>query len=198
MSRIKPPELHEMTAEQRRVHDKVVAKSERGALVGPFRAALLRPEILDKWDDLARAVRVGATLPLRLRELAILVTARHWGAKIEWLEHVPPALKQGLSEDVIRAIRDRRTPAFTKDDERDVYDFCTGMYRDHQVAQPTYDRVLGHVGPVGTMELTMVMGLFGLVAFTLIAHELQPLESRGVNSVAASNPGLEDLLHLPD
>lgn len=141
----------------------------------------------------------GATLPLRLRELAILVTARHWGAKMNHLKGpVPPALKQGLSEDVIPAIRDRRMPAFTKDDERDVYDFCTGMYRDHQVAQSTYDRVLGHVGPVGTMELTMVMGLFGLVAFTLIAHDLKPLESRGVASVAASNPGLEDLVHLPD
>jgi 4-carboxymuconolactone decarboxylase len=198
MSRIKPPELHEMTPEQRRVHDKVVGKSERGALVGPFRAALLRPEILDKWDDLARAVRVGATLPLRLRELAILVTARHWGARIEWLEHVPPALKQGISDDVIRAIRDRRAPDFKQDDERDVFAFCTEMYRDHKVSQATYDRVLGHVGPVGIMELTMVMGLFGLVAFTLIAHDLQPLASRGADAAAASNPGLEELLRLPD
>ena len=198
MPRIKPPELHEMTPEQRLVHDKVVARSERGALVGPFRAALLRPEILDKWDELARAVRVGATLPLRLRELAILVTARHWGAKIEWLEHVPPALKQGLSEDVIRAIRNRQAPAFSKDDERDIYAFCTEMYRDHKVSQVTYDRVLGHVGPVGTMELTMVMGLFGLVAFTLIAHELQPLESRAPGAVAEKNAALSELVILPD
>ena len=41
MSRLKPPELHEMTPEQRRVHDKVVGQAERGALVGPFRAALI-------------------------------------------------------------------------------------------------------------------------------------------------------------
>jgi 4-carboxymuconolactone decarboxylase len=198
MSRLKPPELHEMTPEQRRVHDKVVGQAERGALVGPFRAALLRPEILDKWDDLARAVRIGATLPLRLRELAILVTARHWGAKIEWLEHVPPALKQGIAEEVIRAIRERRAPAFGKDDERDVFAFCTELYRDHKVSQSTYDRVLGHLGQVGIMELTMVMGLYGIVSFTLIAHELQPLKSRAVDAVAASNPGLEELLRLQD
>ena len=198
MSRIKPPELNEMTPEQRRVHDKVVGKAERGALVGPFRAALLRPEILDKWDDLARAVRIGATLPLRLRELAILVTARHWGAKIEWLEHVPPALKQGMTEDVIRAIRDRRAPEFKNDDERDIFAFCTELYRDHKVTQATYDRALGHLGPVGIMELTMVMGLYGLVSFTLIAHELQPLASRNVDAAAASNPGMEELLRLPD
>lgn len=43
MSRIKPPELHEMTPEQRRVHDKVVGKSERGALVGPFARRIAAP-----------------------------------------------------------------------------------------------------------------------------------------------------------
>jgi hypothetical protein len=66
------------------------------------------------------------------------------------------------------------------------------------VSQSTYDRVLGHLGQVGIMELTMVMGLYGIVSFTLIAHELQPLKSRAVDAVAASNPGLEELLRLPD
>lgn len=198
MPRLKLPELNDMTPQQRAVHDKVVARSERGALVGPFRAALLRPDILDKWDDMARAVRVGATLPVRLRELAILVTARHWNAKIEWLEHVPPALRDGLTEEVIRAIRDRRPPEFKRDDERDVFAFCTELFQQHAVSQLTYDRALAHLGPVGIMELTTVLGLFCLVAFTLIAHELVPLAGREAAALGSKQAGLEELAQLPD
>src|SRR5688572_22644711 len=112
MPRLALPEPGSLTPEQRRVHDYVVSESVRGTLVGPFRAALLRPEILEKWHELGRALRTGATLPMRLRELAILITARHWNAKVEWIEHVPPALKEGLAPELVRSIRERRQPDF--------------------------------------------------------------------------------------
>jgi 4-carboxymuconolactone decarboxylase len=39
-------------------------------------------------------------------------TARHWTAQYEWFAHEKMALDQGISNDVVEAIRNRRRPQF--------------------------------------------------------------------------------------
>ena len=50
-------------------------------------------------------------LPPRLSEFATLVVARHWTQQFEWFMHVPLALKAGVTQDTIDALRDGRRPA---------------------------------------------------------------------------------------
>ena len=59
----------------------------RGELRGPLRAALHRPELADKWQQLGELLRYRTSLPARLNELAILVTARPWHCQLEWHIH---------------------------------------------------------------------------------------------------------------
>ena len=77
MPRIPLLPTDDMTAEQRRVHDTMVS-GPRGVIVGPFRAVLHIPELADKWQQFGEILRYRTSLPARLSELAILVTARHW------------------------------------------------------------------------------------------------------------------------
>ncbi|MGZ3361482.1 MAG: carboxymuconolactone decarboxylase family protein, partial [Xanthobacteraceae bacterium] len=76
----------DMTPEQRRVHDAVVA-GPRGELRGPLRAVLHRPELADKFQQLGELLRFRTSLPPQLKELAILVTGRHCHAQLEWHIH---------------------------------------------------------------------------------------------------------------
>ena len=85
-----------MTPEQRRVHDAVVS-GPRGELRGPLRAALYRPELADKWQQFGELLRYRISLPPMLSELAILVTARHCHAQLEWFIHEQMAAKAGLA-----------------------------------------------------------------------------------------------------
>src|SRR5262245_23611543 len=72
-------------------------------------------------------------LERRLAQLMILVAARLATAHYAWFIHEPHALNVGISPDIVEAIRERRTPNFTREDERVVYDITmelnlTGRY----------------------------------------------------------------------
>jgi 4-carboxymuconolactone decarboxylase len=171
MARIPLFPLETMTDEQRRVYDTVVS-GPRGVVVGPLRAALHRPELADKWQQFGEILRFRTSLPSRLSELAILLTARHWGSQLEWQQHAPAARKGGLAEAVIEAIRHGRAPRFQNDDEAAVHDYCRELHERHVVSDETYRRAHEVLGTVGVVELTALIGYYAMVAMTLIAHEI--------------------------
>lgn len=171
MARIPLFPLERMTEEQQRVYDAVVS-GPRGVVVGPLRAALHRPELADKWQQFGEILRYRTSLPPRLSELAILVTARHWTSQLEWQQHAPAALKGGLAPAVIDAIREGRRPVFAQSDEETVYDYCLELHENRTVAEQSYRRAHELLGTVGLVELTALVGYYTMVAMTLIAHEV--------------------------
>jgi 4-carboxymuconolactone decarboxylase len=175
MSRIPLFPLAGMTAEQQRVYDAIVA-GPRGVVVGPMRAALHRPELADKWQQLGEILRYRTSLPPRLSELVILITARHWTSQLEWQQHAPAALRGGLAPEVIGAIRAGRRPRFVNADEAVVYDYCVELQEKHSVSDANYQRALDTFGVVGIVDLTALAGYYTMVAMTLIAHRI-PLPS---------------------
>ena len=107
--RFKPINDAEMTAEQRRVAEAIVA-GPRGEVRGPFLPLLESPELCYRVQRLGEFVRYHNSLPEPLKELAILVTARHWTAQFEWHVHHGLALKAGLAPAICDAIAAGRRP----------------------------------------------------------------------------------------
>jgi 4-carboxymuconolactone decarboxylase len=171
MARIPLFPLPTMTDEQKRVYDAVV-RGPRGVVVGPLRAALHRPELAERWSQFGEILRYRTSLPPRLSELAILVTARQWSSQLEWQQHAPAALKGGLAQAIVDAIGEGKRPAFTKEDEESVFDFALELHNDKKVKEKTYQRALACVGVAGMVELTALIGYYTMVAMTLIAHEI--------------------------
>ena len=68
-------------------------------------AAMHRAELADKWQQLGEILRYRTSLPPRLSELAILVTARHCNCQLEWYIHDIMARKAGLEAGIIEDIR---------------------------------------------------------------------------------------------
>jgi 4-carboxymuconolactone decarboxylase len=160
-----------MSAEQRAVYDRVVS-GPRGALHGPLLAALFKPELADKWQQFGEILRFRNTLPRKLSELAILVTARHWTSQFEWLIHARDGLKAGLSQATLDAIRDSKIPVFADPLEKLVFDFATEIHETHSVSQATYDAALKAFDVVGVVDLTAVIGYYTLVSMTLNVHDI--------------------------
>jgi 4-carboxymuconolactone decarboxylase len=171
MARIPLFPLEHMTDEQRRVYEAVVS-GPRGVVVGPLRAALHRPELADKWQQLGEILRYRTSLPPRLSELAILVTARHWSSQLEWQQHAPAALKGGLAPGIVEAIRQGRRPAFGAGDEQAVYDFCIELHEGKSVSDASYRRAHEFLGDVGMVELAALIGYYTMAAMTLVAHQI--------------------------
>jgi 4-carboxymuconolactone decarboxylase len=160
-----------MTPDQRRVYDAIVS-GPRGTLVGPLRAALHRPDLADKWQQLGAMLRYGTSLPPRLSELAILVTARHCHSQVEWYIHEQMAVKAGLEQEIIDDIRNYRRPHVEDVDVLAIYDYAEELNRRNTVSDDQHARIRERFGVVGVVELTALIGYYTMVAMTLNAHEI--------------------------
>ncbi|REE07438.1 4-carboxymuconolactone decarboxylase [Paraburkholderia sp. BL27I4N3] len=194
-----------MTPEQELVYRAVVG-GPRGALVGPLRAALHRPELADRWQRFGEILRYGTTLPARMTELAIMVTARRWNSQLEWHIHAEAALRAGLDSNVVRAIQAGISPSFCDPEEADVYEFARQLQQEGNVEENVYQRIMARWGSVGAVELGAVVGYYTLVSMTLNVHDIplpdgveEPLRSlRDSTAAGASLPTLPCAIAVMD
>lgn len=171
MSRIPLPAPEDLTPEQRRVYDAVIA-GPRGALIGPLRAALHNPDLADRWQQLGEVLRFSTTLNPRHKELAILITARHWNSQIEWYVHALAAQKAGLEDYIVEAIKNAQSPEFNSENDVAVYEFTREMQSLGQVSDATYAAVIQNIDTLGVVELTALIGYYTMVSMTLNAHKI--------------------------
>ncbi len=176
--RIPQLEKSQLNDEQQAIYDAIVAS--RGSIHGPFRIWLHSPALADRAQKLGAFLRYDSSLDSRLTELAILVTARAWDCQVEWSLHETLALKAGVDPKVIEAVRTNQFPRFDKDDEQVVYEFTTELIYNRFVQDRTYAAAVDDLGGAGAVELTALIGYYGLVAMTLntfqvpIPEEIKP------------------------
>jgi 4-carboxymuconolactone decarboxylase len=170
MTRVPDLPLEELTSEQRRIYDEIAA-CRNGVVRGPFPIWLRVPLIADRANQFGNALRVHSKLDKRLFELMVLVVARHWSAQYEWFAHEKSALKEGLSSEVVEAIRNRHPPEFVRKDERLVYETITELLEKRTLSQPSYDRALAALGLDLLIELITAAGFYMMVAMMLNAFD---------------------------
>src|SRR5690606_25623161 len=101
-----------------------------GAPIGPRMVLLKHTEIVEKWSELA-AVLKAASFPASVRELIILLAARHWDAEFEWYAHEPSAARAGVPREAIEAIRNRQPAHFSDELHSTVYAYVTSLLDRH-------------------------------------------------------------------
>jgi 4-carboxymuconolactone decarboxylase len=170
-TRFAPLSPEAMTPEQRKAADAIVA-GPRGGLRGPFQAWLRSPELADRLQKVGEFVRFSSSVPARLNELAILITARAWDAEFEWWAHRRLALEAGLDPSIADDIAAGRRPQALEADEAVVYDFCTELRRDRRVSDRTFAAALALLGEKGVIELIGVSGYYDVVSMTLNVAEV--------------------------
>jgi len=160
-----------MTEAQRQVVARI-ASGPRGRAGGPFPALLRNPELAARAAHLGELLRFGTSLPPRLSEMAILITARAWKAQYEWFAHAPLARKGGLSDAIIEAIRTGRVPEGMQDDEQALHAFCSELHATHAVSEPSYKRALDVLGEVALVEILAISGYYAMVSMVLNTAEV--------------------------
>ena len=137
------------------------------AVRGPFAAMLRSPEVMLRAKAMGDYLRFKSTIPPRLNEFAILITARQWSQSYEWHAHRPLAEKAGLNPEIALAVADGRRPAGMAADEELVFDFCTELHANRSVSDATYQRALEKFGEQGIIDLTAVNGYYSFIAMVL-------------------------------
>lgn len=167
MSEQRFPPLAEsaMTAEQKRVEAAIV--ENRNTLRGPFHMLLRHPALGDRVQNVGRYLRFENTLPDAVKELVILVTARHWGAQFEWAVHRGFALDAGLPAAVCNAIALGATPRGLTAEQQAAYDFASELLATKGVSDSVFARAQQIFGDAGVVELTVCVGYYGLIGLVL-------------------------------
>ena len=171
MSRLSELATDCLTDEQRAIHDDIV-ETRGGSIDGPFAPWLRSPGLADPAQKLGAFCRFHTRLPARLSELAILITAAHWRANVEWHIHAPIARREGVSDGVIAALQDGRQPSFQHDDEKILYELTTQLYTTRRVTDASYREAVAEFGEAGVVELVGILGYYALVAMTLNVFEV--------------------------
>lgn len=183
MRRFKELDPAAMSDDQRKAYDEIVA-GPRGGARGPFNALLRSPTLAAHAQKLGAYIRFESSLPARLNELAILVTARYWSAQYEWFAHHKLALQAGLDAQIAADIAEGRRPAGMQDDEKAVYDFCTELHRDKQVSDASFAAASALFGEHGVVDLIGASGYYTLVSMVLNV-ERHPLPAGTAPPLAA-------------
>ncbi len=103
-----------------------------------------------------------------LRELAIQVVNRHFGARYAFRARVAGAKAAGLSAAQLAALSHWRTSALFDDEQRLVIEYALATVSG-TVPGPLFARVAARYGERGTVELTALAAFFGFWVMLLNA-----------------------------
>ncbi len=161
----------QMTPAQKTLAE-AIQSGPRKSMGGPFNAWLRSPAMGDRMQQLGEHVRYHSSVPRKLNEFAILITARAWDAKYEWYAHYPLALQAGLEPAVAADLAQGKRPRGMSPDEAAVYEFCTELRRERRVSDKTYAGVQTLLGDQGVIDLIAVNGYYDMVSMTLNVAEV--------------------------
>ena len=146
--RLPLPRREELSPEAQQTYDRIAAPGSgnlRG-LRGPGGIQLHSPEFSRHTRPLNRYLRFNSGLGARVRELAILVTAREHDSQFEWAAHEDEARREGIAPELIDIVRYRRDLAGL--DEADAIIIALGreIFGARKVSPETYAGALALFG----------------------------------------------------
>jgi 4-carboxymuconolactone decarboxylase len=142
-------------------------------LQGPAAVQLYSPKTTAHLRALNRYLRFEAGISPRIREIAILATAREMDSQFEWVAHEPEALKEGVPPDVVDAIKHRGSTAGLEETDALVIELGRQLWRDHKVKSETFARLKEIFGPHKLVDLVLLMGNYAGTAAMLAAVDMQ-------------------------
>lgn len=139
----------------------------RKGVFGPFLPLLRSPVLLDRVAKVGEYLRFDSVLDVRIRELVTCAAARHVSNQFEWMMHAPLAVKAGVNEAAVEALRVGARPRELAADEELALDFARELLQSHGVSDPTYARALAQFGEQGVVELASLIGYFVMVSWVM-------------------------------
>lgn len=167
--RITAPDPATMNEAQRTEYER--SMKAFGGAFGPRMPLINSPDVLAAWSQMQDALS-KSSLPLKLREVAILVVGSAWKSEFEWYAHAEQARRQGVSPEAVEAIRIGKQPKFNTPEEEIVYRYAHELVTTHQVSDSAYNAAWKLLGTRTLVDLTVLLGHYTSVSMTLNAHRM--------------------------
>jgi alkylhydroperoxidase family enzyme len=153
------------------LYQKMEDKGQR--LINLFKVLGHSPYIGLNWHRLGNSILTGEELSPRLREIAILRVGSLTQSEYEFTQHTRVGLSAGLTQEEIEAIHDWRSSSLFNEQERAVLAYVDEVERDINVSDDTFVALKGFFSEHAIIELTVVIGYYGMVCRFLIALDVE-------------------------
>jgi 4-carboxymuconolactone decarboxylase len=172
--RLPLPKREDLDEAGKKAYDRGTAPGATIAgLQGPAGVQLFTPKIAEQISAINRYLRFQAGFTPRVREIAILTTAREMDSQFEWVAHEPEALKEGVDQSIIDVIKFRKSTAGLEETDATVIELGRQLWRDHKVTSQTFAKAKELFGPNKLVDLVLLMGNYAGTAALLTAVDMQ-------------------------
>jgi 4-carboxymuconolactone decarboxylase len=140
-------------------------------LRGPGGLNLHSPKAAAYLNGLSRYLRYESGMSARVRETAILITALETDQQFEWAMHEPNALKEGVPQATVDAIKHGRATAGLDETDAVIVELGRQVFGTHKVDSELFARARKIFGDRGLVELVMLMGNYSAIAALLTTFD---------------------------
>jgi 4-carboxymuconolactone decarboxylase len=173
--RLPLPKREALDEEGKRQYDQI-ANPKAGTikgLKGPAGIGLYSPLLSRVAQPVNRYLRFECGFTPRFRETAILTAAREVDSRFEWAAHEPEALKSGVPQAVVDAIKHKKGTDGLDAADALVITLGRELFRTRKLSQATFDQAMAAWGAKGLMETIALMGNYAGTAMLLAAFDMQ-------------------------
>jgi 4-carboxymuconolactone decarboxylase len=169
------PRREDFDADGQRIYDRTV--DPRGGTIrglrGPAGIHLHSPDMARHFRPYSHYLRYEAGLGNRVREIAILTTARAHDSQFEWAAHEPEALREGIAPLIIDIIKHGRDTTGLDEADAVIIDLGREMFTARKVTPETFARALRQFGRRSLVDLVALMGNYAATAALLTVFDMQ-------------------------
>jgi 4-carboxymuconolactone decarboxylase len=171
LSRLPPLQRDSLDADGKRIFD-LIGGGRGMPKTGPAPVSMYSPgaaEPIHVLNQYLRKTVVGA----KYFELSALLAAREFDQQYEWSGHEPAAVRAGLDQAVIDAVKFNKDVAGLPDRDATVIRLARALFRDHKVSSELWAKTVEFFGRQGAIEIVTTMGDYAMAGFLLTAVDQQ-------------------------
>lgn len=169
--RIAPVELDALDADQK---DALGVMLEGGRVINIFRTMARKPKALKRfleWGGYILSRR--NSVPAREREIAILRVGWNCRSGYEWTQHVPIAVRAGVTEAEVAAIKVGADDPSWSEADRAILRAVDDLTGDFFVSEASWAAVRAHWSEEQAMDLVYTVGQYTQVSMALNSFGVQ-------------------------
>jgi 4-carboxymuconolactone decarboxylase len=173
LSRLPVVARENLDADGKRIYDYIAGRGGTAPKTGPGGVSLHSPAPAEAIQMLNQALR-RTVIGSKYFEVSALVAAREFDQQYEWSGHEPAALRAGVDQAVVDAIKSDRDVAGLEEKSATIVLMGRQLFRgNHQLSADLWARAVRLFNPQGALEITIVMGDYAMAAVMLNAVNQQ-------------------------
>jgi 4-carboxymuconolactone decarboxylase len=176
-SRLPPIKREDLDEDGKKLYDSLVGRKASGrsiaGLRGPGGLNLYSPKAAFHLSGFNNYLRYESGMSSRVRETAILVTARELDHQFEWTVHESVALKEGVPKEVIEVIKGRKATDNLSEPDATIIQLGRQIFDQKKVESDVFARARKLFGDRALVELAMLMGNYAAIGVLLTTFDMQ-------------------------